>query len=266
MGDAAERKARGRDRLQNRLREKQMAQLEGGNLHARRQSLCEDDVKTLLRHINFVSTLGIPEGRSHLWSDIVRWLEEAVVSCEESTEKYGPNTQHRRLKMNSSVSAQANHTAEARKIVNRLHHMVDAMPEGSVLDNPWRLGFESVAKSVRTEIARAGRDDDPTGNKSLLATCRQFEELGIPGPYNDPSQRVFLPRTANEWKGVLDVMEKALAGYRSRKEVEEASLKPSQRKPTQATITRIQDWIDYARRTYTAQQITNRARWEGGNL
>ena len=216
--------------------------------------MCEDDVKSLVAHISYITEMGISDMVAPLWTHVLGWLEEGV---ERIAVTGGPcwkaDFQHAR-RLHSSQAAKRQRIEEAKNVLASLRALVAQLPPGHRLLNPERLGLRPTREVMQNEVAHANDPDDPTGVRGFQSAVRDFEKLGIPLPPHIALSILSIgnPLESRDCEKALDFMERSLIEYKVDQQQSSATF--GQRKATEPTVTRLEKWIDHARSRFTSRR------------
>lgn len=253
MPDPAQRRAQARIRLQNQLRHRKTKDGKPPTLEQLEQ-MCEEDVKRLVAHINFVTEMGIPDMTAPSWTHLLCWLEEGVQRIEVVGGPYKRADFQHPSRLHSSAAEKRQHIEEAKSVLASLHALVPQLPPGHRLLNPGRLGLRPISEVTQNEVAHANDPDDPMGVRGFQSAVRDFERLGIPLP---PQIALFIlsidaPLEFRECEKALDVMERSLIGFKL--DQQQSATTFGQAKATKATVIRLEKWIDQMKSRFTSRK------------
>ncbi|ERF74132.1 hypothetical protein EPUS_09228 [Endocarpon pusillum Z07020] len=253
MPDPAQRRAQARSRLQNQLRQRKTKDGKPPTLEQLEQ-MCEEDVKRLVAHINFVTEIGISDMTAPLWTHLLCWLEEGVQRIEVAGGPYKRADFQHASRLHSSQADKWQHIEEAKCVLANLHVLVPQLPPGHRLLNPGRLGLRPTSEVTQYEVAHANDPDDPVGTRGFQSAVRDFERLGIPLP---PQIALFIlsidaPLQSRDCEKALDVMERSLIGFKV--DQQQSATTFGQEKATKATVKRLEKWIDQTKSRFASRK------------
>lgn len=254
MPDPAQRRAQARIRLQNQLRDRKTKDGKPLTL-SQLEQYCEEDLKRLVAHINFVTEMGITDMVAPLWTHLLCWLEDGVQRIEMTGGPYRRSGLQHARRLHSSPADELQHIEEARSVLANLHALVQQLPPGHRLLNPGRLGLRPTHEVTQDEVAHANDPDDPMGVRGFQSAVRDFERLAIPLPPHLAHcvLSTGAPFQSRDCEKALEVMERSLIQYKMDQQ-QQSSTTFGQRKATKATVTRLEKWIDHAKSRFTGRR------------